>query len=47
VNFIKSIKQKKNRLDDLLIMEESTLMSEQSLAEDWLSDEDNRWDNLL
>ncbi|MCB0376513.1 MAG: hypothetical protein KDD04_11385 [Sinomicrobium sp.] len=26
---------------------ETTLLSEQSLAEDWLSDEDNRWDNVL
>ena len=26
---------------------ESMLLSEKSLAEDWLSDEDNKWDEVL
>lgn len=26
---------------------ETMLLSEKSLAEDWLSDEDNRWDEVL
>jgi hypothetical protein len=26
---------------------DSMLLSEKSLAEDWLSDEDNRWDEVL
>ena len=26
---------------------ETMLLSEKSLAEDWLSDEDNRWDDVL
>jgi hypothetical protein len=26
---------------------ETTLLSETSLAEDWLSDDDNRWDEVL
>jgi len=28
-------------------IDEVTLMSQQALAEDWLTEEDNRWDNLL
>lgn len=26
---------------------ETTLLSEKSLSEDWLSDDDNRWDEVL
>jgi len=29
------------------ITNETSLLSEKSLAEDWLSDEDNRWDEVL
>jgi hypothetical protein len=47
VNFIKSIKQKKQKGEKFPEVDEVTLMSEQALAEDWLSNEDNRWDNLL
>jgi hypothetical protein len=28
-------------------IEEVTLMAEKSLAEEWLSEEDNRWDKVL
>lgn len=49
INFVKSIRQKK--LNKKEIEEDSTcetmLLSEKSLAEDWLSDEDNRWDEVL
>ena len=44
------IKEKKSITKDG-IEEDSTyetmLLSEESLAEDWLSDEDNRWDEVL
>jgi hypothetical protein len=44
------IKEKKSKTKDG-IEEDSTyetmLLSEKSLAEDWLSDEDNRWDEVL
>lgn len=47
VNFIKSIKPKKDKGKKMVEVDEVTLMSEKSLAEDWLSDEDNRWDKVL
>jgi len=47
VNFIKSIKQRKQKGEKVSEVDEVTLMSQQALAEEWLSDEDNRWDNLL
>lgn len=47
VNFIKSIKQKKQKGEKFPEVDEVTLISEQALAEEWLSKEDNRWDNLL
>lgn len=47
VNFIKSIKQKKQKGEKVSDIDEVTLMSQQALVEDWLSEEDNRWDNLL
>lgn len=47
VNFIKSIKQKKQKGEKVVDIDEVTLMSQQALAEDWLTEEDNRWDNLL
>ena len=47
VNFIKSIKYQDEKGHEDLNIDEVTLMSEQALSEDWLSDEDNRWDKLL
>lgn len=47
VNFIKSIKPKKEKGKKVSDIDEATLMSEQSLAEDWLSEEDKRWDKVL
>jgi len=47
VNFIKSIKPKKDKGKKMVEVDEVTLMSEKSLAEDWLSDEDDRWDKVL
>ena len=45
------IKEKKSKVKEDLIIDDSDyeimLLSEKSLAEDWLSDEDNRWDNVL
>ncbi len=45
------IKEKKSKAKENIIDEDSTyetmLLSEKSLAEDWLSDEDNRWDEVL
>jgi hypothetical protein len=44
------IKEKNSKTIDV-IQEDSTyetmLLSEKGLAEDWLSDEDNRWDEVL
>ena len=45
VSFIKAIKPKKEKTKSGI--DEVTLMSEKSLAEDWLSDEDDRWDKVL
>lgn len=45
VSFIKAIKPKKKKTQ--YGIEEVTLMSEKSLAEDWLSEEDDRWDKVL
>lgn len=43
--------EKKSKAEESLIGEddsyEAMLLSESSLAEDWLSDEDNRWDKVL
>ena len=47
VNFIKSIKPQDEKGHEDLNIDEVTLMSEQALSEDWLSDEDDRWDKLL
>lgn len=45
------IKEKKSKTKEDTIEEDSTyetmLLSEKSLAKDWLSDEDNRWDEVL
>ncbi len=45
------IKEKKSKAKENIIEKDSTyetmLLSEKSLAEDWLSDEDNRWDEVL
>jgi len=47
VNFIKSIKRQKENGKVEADIDEVTLMVEQSLAEEWLSEEDNRWDKVL
>ncbi|MFP4026140.1 MAG: hypothetical protein ACLFVR_16585 [Thiohalospira sp.] len=44
------IKEKKSNTKDITEEDstyETMLLSEKSLAEDWLSDEDNRWDEVL
>lgn len=46
------IKEKRTVHEEYKVAEEApsyetTLLSEPGLAEDWLSDEDNRWDNVL
>jgi len=45
VTFIKSIKPRKGKVEEEI--EEVTLLAEKSLAEEWLSEEDNRWDKVL
>ncbi|MBN2275762.1 MAG: hypothetical protein JXK95_15640 [Bacteroidales bacterium] len=57
INHIKSkfadiqIKEKKSKTTEEVSEEDSLyetmLLSEKSLAEDWLSDEDSRWDEVL
>ena len=56
INHVKSkfvdiqIKEKKSKAKDVAEEDstyEAMLLSEKSLAEDWLSDEDNRWDEVL
>ncbi|HNW51983.1 MAG TPA: hypothetical protein PKH79_12935 [Prolixibacteraceae bacterium] len=44
VNFIKSIRP---QMEEIPEIEEVSLMSENSLSEEWLSEEDKRWDKLL
>jgi hypothetical protein len=46
VTFIKSIKQKSN-IKAIKDIDEINMISEKSLSEEWLSDEDSRWDSLL
>jgi len=45
------IKEKKTtgeeKISDVYSIEETLLLSEESLAEDWLSDADNKWDEVL
>lgn len=45
------IREKKSKTKENIIEEDSTfetmLLSENSLAKDWLSEEDNRWDEVL
>lgn len=45
------IKEKKSKIQEEINTEDTDyeimLLSEKSLAEDWLSVEDNRWDNVL
>jgi len=56
INHVKSkfadiqIKEKKSKIKEVVKEDsayETMLLSEKSLAEDWLSDEDNRWDKVL
>lgn len=44
VSFIKTIKPGKEERSEI---DETTLMCEKALGEEWLSEEDNRWDKLL
>lgn len=46
VNFIKSIRTKTQKNYKNLEVDEVTLMGQQVLEEDWLSEEDNRWDKV-
>jgi hypothetical protein len=45
------IREKKSKVKENIFNEDSALqtmlLSEKSLAEDWLSDEDNKWDEVL
>jgi hypothetical protein len=45
------IKEKKSKVNEDMIIEDNNyeimVLSEKSLAEDWLSEEDNMWDNVL
>ncbi|OFY95356.1 MAG: hypothetical protein A2491_21465 [Bacteroidetes bacterium RIFOXYC12_FULL_35_7] len=47
INFVKSIEPKKNKRNPKTDIDEVTLLSENTLSEEWLSDEDNRWDKVL
>lgn len=47
VNFIKSVKPRKKKGEKASDIDEVTIMSEQTLSEDWLSEEDDRWDKVL
>lgn len=47
VSFIKTIKPQKEKVNAKANIDEVTLIAEKSLAEEWLSDEDNRWDKVL
>ena len=47
ISFIKSIKPKTQIETKDTQIDEVTLISERSLSEEWLSDEDNRWDLVL
>ena len=47
VDFIKTIEPRKRKGKSKAAIKEVTLMAEKSLAEDWLSEEDNRWDKVL
>jgi hypothetical protein len=47
----KEIKDRQTKVKEYKIdvdnIDETVLLSENSLAEDWLSDEDSRWDEVL
>lgn len=47
INFVKSIEQKTNKRKSKTDIDEVTLIAEKTLSEEWLSDEDNRWDKVL
>jgi hypothetical protein len=44
VNFIKTVKPQKDEIPEI---DEVSQMCEKALGEEWLSEEDNRWDKLL
>lgn len=47
VNFIKTIEPHNGKSKSKADIAEVTLIAEKSLADEWLSEEDNRWDKLL
>jgi len=47
INFIRDIVFKKTRKRKEQVVDDVTLLAEKSLADEWLSDEDNRWDKVL
>ena len=47
INFIKSIKTQKGKDKVEAGIDEVTLMAEKSLGEEWLTEDDNRWDKVL
>ncbi|OFX56731.1 MAG: hypothetical protein A2046_00340 [Bacteroidetes bacterium GWA2_30_7] len=47
INFIKTVKLKSAKRNTKIDINEATLLSEISLKEEWLSEEDNQWDKVL
>jgi hypothetical protein len=47
ISFVKSIEPRKHKRKSKTNIDEVTLLAEKTLSEDWLSDEDNRWDKVL
>jgi hypothetical protein len=47
ITFIKSIQTQKKDTYQINELDEATLLAQNSLAEDWLTEEDNRWDEIL
>lgn len=47
VNFIKTVSAGNEKWGKIEEIDEVTQVAEKSLVEEWLSDEDNRWDKIL
>jgi hypothetical protein len=47
INFLKAIRPRKEKDKEKTDIEDVTLMYEKSLSEEWLSEEDTRWDKVL
>ena len=47
ISFIKAVKPKNSKKKNKIEIDDVTLLSQNSLSEEWLSDDDNRWDKLL